>query len=353
MRDRREAEAAARDLAAMLRVWDDEAAGRSLAPARLSGTLAPMLAMAERNRVGWAACRGVALAVPAMAPLLAPAQAAREAHARLVFAQLAEAGAALARAGVRATALKGAAFLAAGGAPAPWREMVDLDLLVAPRDLAAAVRALRAAGWRADEAAFVSGGDYHFPAMFPESGLGATIELHVRLGWDAGALLDPAAVAARASASALEGLATPAPEDRLAHLVRHAMIADRGLARGALPLRGALDWRRLNGAAHAQALATRFEAAGQGASLRAWQAAMALIWDEPAPPDRAARAWARRALDSLADPEAAARRAARDAMGAPLRALASPERRAHLLRALTNPARVARFVRGLRRRPED
>ncbi len=352
--DRDRDEKLTQDALGLLRVWDG-ADPRRVFDRLPDCALTELLAFADRHRIGYAAAAALApvraaFGAPSVAPLLAPAQAAREAEAAAIFSQLADIGAALAAAGVEAVALKGGAHVAEAGAPVAWREMIDLDLLVDESALPAAAAALGARGYDADHDAYVPGGDYHYPAFFPPEGRGLTVELHVRLGWDAGASLAPAAVIARSAPSPLPGLRVPAREDRLAHLLHHALTVDRGHARRALRLRDALDWRALGGAGLHEALAGRFAAEGRSELVRDWAALMSAIWNEPCPAAwrRAASGWTGEVLQGIADPEAVARRAARDARGAVLRAIASPDMRRHLARSALNPARLRRFLRRLR-----
>lgn len=314
-----------------------------------------LIAFGERHGVGHALAEALgrthgAFGADGAALLLASAQQAREAEAAALFAQLSGIAATFSEAGIEAVALKGAAHLAAAGAPQPWREMIDLDLLVTEDALRPAVAALRGLGYSADDAAFIESSDYHYPALFPPaSGGPATVELHTRLGWQDGVPPRTEALRDGAILSGLPSVRVPRREDRLAHLVRHAMHADRGHATGAMRLRDALDWRRLDAAEVQEALEPRFDTAGAGAGFRAFAALMGRIWGDPVPAGwrREAGPWVEETLAGLSDPEAVARRVARDRRGEALRALVSPETRTHVLRGLLRPARLRRFLRRL------
>ncbi len=338
----------------LLRVWGGEAVADAFdAPPR--SPLIDLIAFAERHGIGHALSSALgqahaAFGAEAVTVLLASAQQAREAEAAALFAQLQRIAEAFAFAGIDAVALKGAAHPAKAGAPTPWREMIDLDLLVAQRDLPAAVAALKTLKYAGDEAAYLDGSDYHYPALFPPADGGpATVELHTRLGWTAGPPPETETLREASMPSSLPPLRVPSREDRLAHLVRHAMLADRGHATRALRLRDALDWKRLDGAGMQERLESRFAEAGAGAEFRAFAVLMGRVWNEPVPAAwrREAAPWAEETLAGLSDPEAVARRIAKDRRGEALRALTAPETRTHVLRGLLKPARLRRFLRRL------
>ncbi|MGM0584940.1 MAG: nucleotidyltransferase family protein [Pseudomonadota bacterium] len=338
---------AAGETLALLRAW-----GRGEAPAPPQARVLDILAFAEAHGVSWPVCSALSTVLPPPAAelLLRPVMQAREARAGALAAQFRQVVGHLSRAGLRPVALKGAAALAeAGGAPLPWREMIDLDLMVAPAELPRAVEALRAAGYTGDWNAHVPT-DYHFPALFPREGGVASVELHTRPGWSRRGPLR--GLAERARPSALPGVLAPAPGDRLAHLVHHAQIADRGFHRRALRPRDMLDWRSLRegGDIDLDRLAARFEAAGQGPPFRAFAALMAWLWEDPAPAGacEAETRWAQQALAALADPALAETHARRDRLPAALAALTTRETLAHAAAGALNPARLRRFLGGRR-----
>lgn len=325
---------------------------------KLPVPLTDLLRVAEYEGVTEAVAAGLLLRLGdqagAAAMLLEGPRRLARAKACAYRAELADLGRILSGAGVVAVALKGAAMLAEADAetlPA-WRDMIDLDLLVAPDALASAVKALQAEGWTGDVAAFSPSTDYHFPALFPPGDAPATTELHLRLGWRKGGPLAPEGLIARAGPSVIPGLRTPSTADRIAHLVLHAQIADRRFARGTARLRDGLDWRMLTARADAPDMA-RIAAvlrgggaqAGQGAE--AFAALQALIWDAPCADAGWARrhgAWANAALARLGDPAAHAAAKSADRLGEWRAAFASPAMLRHMAAGMLNPARRARFL---------
>ncbi|MFO7855941.1 MAG: nucleotidyltransferase family protein [Paracoccaceae bacterium] len=331
------------DVMRLLRAWDAGASEAGAPPANTLGALGTAMRLGVGEPV--AAALEPRLPPAAARLTLTPVRAAAARAAEAAAAQLASIGRALEAAGLSAVALKGAAFVAEQGRPAPWRPMVDLDLLVPRADLEAAVAALVAEGYAGEHAAHVAT-DYHYPALLP-SGPGLSVELHVDLGWRRTAPLD--GLAARAAPGALPGLRVPTPGDRLAHLVHHAQIADGGHAARVVPLRAALDWRRLTRDAGADPAAARarFDAAGLAPAFDAFAAFAAAVWDEPAPASPAARRWAEDALAALAEPGLAARRARRFDPRRAFGALTEPRLMAHAAAVMLNPVRLRRLGRGL------
>lgn len=337
-------------------------------PAPLAGplpvALTDLLRFAEAEGVTEAVAAGLLLRLGdnagAAAMLLAGPRNLARAKARAYRDELVDLGRILTGAGIEAIALKGAVVLAEADTAPAWRDMIDLDLLIASGDLAPAVAALLAEGWTADAEAFSAATDYHFPALFPPGEAPATVELHIRLGWDKGGPLAPEGLMARAAPCAIAGLRALSNPDRMAHLVQHSQIADRRFARGTARLRDALDWRMLmaradapDAAATAALLAEGGARAGQGAE--AFAALQALIWEAPAPDDWAQKhgRWAQTALTRLGDPSAQEAAKAADRWGFWRDALGSAAMRRHLSAGLANPARRARFLArlGFRRAP--
>ncbi len=336
---------------ALLRAWESGAT-----PAAPSARTLDLVGFAAAQGVAWPVCQALSRALPApvAALLLRPAIEGREAHADRLAAQLRDLAALLHAAGLEAAALKGAAAIAAaGGEPAPWREMVDLDLLVAPADLPRAVDALRGAGYTGDAEAYVAT-DYHFPALYPPPGAGvATVELHTRTGWARRGPLRE--IGARALPGALPGLRIPTAEDRLVHLVQHAQIADRRRQRRSLRLRDALDWRLLTrtetpapgGPADIEAAAERFSSGRPRKAFQSFAVLMSRIWETPVPPAWEARhaAWAEEVLAALADPARAERWREADRRREFWDTLTSREALGHLALGSLNPSRLRRFLR--------
>ncbi|MDF2235538.1 nucleotidyltransferase family protein [Albimonas sp. CAU 1670] len=336
---------------ALLRAWETGAT-----PPAPKARALDLVAFASDNGVAWAVCDALSrrLPPPVAQLLLRPAMAPREAVAERMAAQLRDLAALLSAAGVEATALKGAAtVVAAGGAPAPWREMTDIDLLTDEADLPRAVQALLDAGYTGDVEAYVAT-DYHFPALYPPPGRGvATVELHARTGWSHGGPLRD--LGARALPSALPGLRVPTAEDRLIHLVQHSQVADRRHHRRSVRLRDALDWRLLTradpaapgGPADPEAAAARLAPGLPRKAFKSFATLMARVWETPAPARWEARhgAWAEQTLAALADPALAERWREQDRRRAAWDAVTSRETLAHLVAGSLNAARLRRFLR--------
>ncbi|MFT6774927.1 MAG: hypothetical protein ACJA1L_002643 [Paracoccaceae bacterium] len=332
--------------------------GGDPAPHRLTGPLpvplTALLRLAEAEGVtevvaaGLLARLGNAPSARALGLMLAPPRRLAQIRARAYAAELAELGGALVALGHRGVALKGAAVLAEAGSDEPpaWRDMIDLDLLIAPEALAPMVDALIARGWTGDLAAFSPASDYHFPALIPPGDAPATVELHLRLGWRRGGPLAAPGLMARAIPSAMEGLSVLAPPDRLAHLMMHAQIADRRHARGTARLRDALDWRMLAMRADPGAAPMPGRAARRGG--QAFAALQALIWDAPetCAPNlaRSHGAWARTALGRIGDAQAQDAAKARDRARFWLDTALSPALLWHLAAGMANPTRRARLL---------
>ncbi len=188
--------------------------------------------------------------------------------------------------------LKGAAMLTDGRRALPGRMVGDIDILVPAAAEAAALAALRGAGF----VQLAAPKDRHTIADFGRPGDRACVDLHRRL-------LDPpfegllpgAAVLARAETVTTAGLrfALPALEDHARHAVLHAQINDRcyyhrqlclGTARDVAALAGALDWEEMARWATAMPLAPVLEA-----TLLAAEAFFGLAWPFVRPASLAAR----------------------------------------------------------------
>ncbi len=149
-------------------------------------------------------------------------------------ADLAETAALLEARGFAPIALKGS-YLAWHAYPEPaLRPMRDLDLLVEPETVVPAFGCLQAAGYRLGEAPEMPLADIvrlekHLPVLIAPRG--TPVELHHRL-WEPSGRLDhatpaPAEADIRQRAIRLAGIAFPAPEDTLAHLIVHAVYGHR------------------------------------------------------------------------------------------------------------------------------
>ncbi len=191
-----------------------------------------VLRAAERH-----ALRPLLLDALLAADLLPTAQAA-EARRELAVARLRArrhealldgALSALAAAGLAAVALKGPLLARRLYGDPALRPSTDLDLLVAPRDLAPAVAALSAAGWREPGGAVQRHLRRNFAHLHLHGPAGVTLELHFRLDTGLGVDLPVDDLLARSVVATTAGGAPArllAPEDELLflalHLVRHA-----------------------------------------------------------------------------------------------------------------------------------
>ncbi len=162
-----------------------------------------------------------------------------EERSAMMMAQLAEAVEQLNRAGVTPLLIKGAAIL---GAPGPQRSagriLADLDLVVAPRALPAALAALQAIGYARDEQAG------HAPsatAVFRPEDAGS-IDLHeqfhtLRLQFDFDRLRSGGTLVKLGQGEAW----LPSPTMQLAVLVAHDQLRDRDYWRGHIDIRHLFD----------------------------------------------------------------------------------------------------------------
>lgn len=180
-------------------------------------------------------------------------------------------------AGIAPTPLDGTLRLVDGLYPDPaWRFAPGLDLLIPMRQIAAAERALAAAGWAPAPRSPGSEPD-RVALLHPEGE--APLELHATLlGAPHDRLLPAAPFLARAEPHALGGatLLLPTGEGQLAHLVAQAMLRHAAPLTGRFLLRDTVELlllaRRFGPAALA-AVEERFVAAGYG---MAWDTALTL-----------------------------------------------------------------------------
>lgn len=194
----------------------------------------------------------------------------RERNVR-IMAELDELAAALALAGIKAVALKGAGLVADGIFRTPACRMIaDIDLLVPGDRVADALATSHALGWRAGTIWSDPAATLIHPETATRSGAAAALEIHVEfLNHTWRRLLPAAAILADAVplAGRGDGLAVPSLADRLVIVVAHAQLRDFGHYNGILPLRAVLDWTRLQARATAADWAqveARFERAGLG-----------------------------------------------------------------------------------------
>jgi hypothetical protein len=172
--------------------------------------------------------------------LLHQKNAARNARIRL---QCLEIGSALAEAGLRAVLLKGVAWLFDGSAAvAADRMMRDIDLLVLPNDVDAAVATLLASGYRDTSETFVELGHFHHAALLPAGGE-ASVEIHRDLAHRIDLL--PTREMISSATEVAPGLLLPTARHRIVHNVIHAQIGNGDWAGGLFSLRDGLDLARL------------------------------------------------------------------------------------------------------------
>jgi hypothetical protein len=186
---------------------------------------------------------------------------------------LLELGRAAAKEGFAFAALKGMAWVLEDvDNAAPWRWMIDVDVLVPKKHFPGAPIFLQRLGY----AVFVEDVRYrknfHLPPYAKTNSL-ATVEVHRHIGWRH-QLLPPETIFEWATPIA-DGLVLPAPWCRAYHAFIHWQLQDFGITRATMPLkeivevdrflrRADIDWRAL--AAHARSTGT----------LKACEAAIAL-----------------------------------------------------------------------------
>ena len=166
--------------------------------------------------------------------------AARNARIRL---QCLDIGLTLARAGLRAALLKGAAWLFDGNSlAASDRMMRDIDLAVAPQEFEPAVRTLAASGYREASGIYIEVGHFHHAPMVCEDAE-ASVEIHRDLANRVEFLSSPEVIASAREVA--PGLLLPESRHRIVHNVIHAQILNGDFAGGVLDLRDGLDLARL------------------------------------------------------------------------------------------------------------
>src|SRR5262245_50704792 len=260
---------------------------------------AAVCALSERERVSATLHEAVAARFSKCAPKIERAVLAtryeanrrRNATLRNALLELGEAGAA---AGFQFAVLKGAAWLIEDEAGcAAWREMLDLDVLVHPKNYDAMPRFLESLGYvLGSRLKRYRNNFHHAPYCHPT--LPVVLEVHRHLGWHPN-LLSPDILLA-SSAPAAPGLLLPAPWSRAFHAIVHWQLQDYGTFRGTLPVRHVVevarflarsdvDWAKV--AAHADAVGAR-----EACELAL--ASAATLLQVPTPPELAAPASAQR-----------------------------------------------------------
>lgn len=188
---------------------------------------------------------------------------------RAIFDELKTAAHILNQAGIQPVLLKGIAYLAARVYSHPAeRYLVDVDLLIAPEQSAAAVEILAQNGFASDETdAFGRFRHHHPPLRRPGS---ISFELHHSLGLGTcGAILPVREVIERSTSLDLDGaqVRLPCPEHLMTHLILHSQLQHPYQERIWPPLRALYDLVRLQhrfaGSINWTGIENRFRRAGQ------------------------------------------------------------------------------------------
>ncbi len=283
---------------------------------------------------------------PAANPLTAAMKSDISAHAAAISAQMRELNALLSP-HARIIWLKGAANLADQGLePQPWRQMADLDILVARDAIVPVARLLGEAGYRTDGRPYDERLNPHLPA-FGHADKPALVEVHSRLlRYREGDLLDPLSVLGGAVArdTGVGMFLVPSREDRIVHLIAHAQIGSHRHARRQFAMRDALELAYLTGSDKdviARVL-SRFEETGRGAACIAYLAMASLVMDRPfIAPERwtpAALRWTLAVIDGWRNPGRQSAWVILDWIAEIGRTLGSPEKFSAIARLVTNPA---------------
>jgi len=197
---------------------------------------------------------------------------------RRLLHQTVEIAAALNGVGIEPVALKGMADLCAGLYPDPGARVIgDIDLLVASNQLAAAVAALAAIGYRASGPADFAYGSHHHDRPLARPDDAAWVELHTEPVAPAFASLLPGdrmLCAARRVAVGGQALGLPSPREQVVHNIVHTQLADRHYWLARVPLRPLADLARLrlqnDDRIDWREILAAFDRAGHGSACRAW-----------------------------------------------------------------------------------
>jgi KDO2-lipid IV(A) lauroyltransferase len=215
---------------------------------------------------------------------------------RKILLDLGDAGAAL---NIQFAPLKGGAWLVESGHDgAPWRWMIDLDVLVHPDHFDSMPRFMERLGYsKASDAKRFQRNFHHAPYVHPK--VPVTLEVHRHIGWHH-EILPPEMVMANARPIA-RGLVLPAPWVRAFHGMIHWQIQDHGRSRGTLPLKDIVDLARFLDRCDVDwpTLAARASAADVMEECQTAIASAAALLNAAVPceitPGLAARAWVARA----------------------------------------------------------
>ena len=150
---------------------------------------------------------------------------------------------ALARHGIRAVALKGAAELLSPTYPlGSSRYLSDLDILIAPGDLDATRAILLDTHTPIPDAPISDGGaQLHHDTPLVHRTDGIFVELHTRLVREDSNALSASEILSTATQHAASKLWIPEDKHRFAHCLAHAVVDDRAVQRGEFRLRDLFD----------------------------------------------------------------------------------------------------------------
>jgi hypothetical protein len=273
--------------------------------------IAALVSVAEQERMLPALHEVVALEYASLVPkayraLLATRHEGnrrRNAAIRQALLELGEAGTS---ACIRFVALKGAAWVIEDEAGcAPWRQMLDVDVLVDPRQFDAVPPLLEHLGYTVASRSQRFEYNFHHPP-YRHPGIPMTLEVHRHTGWRH-RLLSPETLFAGAR-SVAPGLLLPSPWVRAFHAIIHWQIQDHGASRSTLPLkelievarflaRSDVDWTRLFAHARQVGVTEACEKAIVGA---------ATLLSAPVPreivPGAVGRRWIARSVDRHSSP---------------------------------------------------
>jgi hypothetical protein len=195
-------------------------------------------------------------------------------------------------AGIEPVLLKGVAHLLAGlYGDSAARVIGDIDLLVPNGQLAAAVQALAAIGYREaglDDFSFAA--HHHHTPLAREHDV-AAVELHTDLVYATFSRLLPAG-RVRQDARRLQvdglGMWLPSPQDQVVHNIVHTQLADRNYWSGRVSLRNLSDLARFRLAADGEIdwekVRDTFDRAGYGNACRAYLMTVERLLGQALPP---------------------------------------------------------------------
>ena len=264
---------------------------------------------------------------------------------------LIEANAALQKKGIRAVALKGAAFLAENVEDsAAWRFFGDLDFLVREDDLLAAVSVLKGLGYIESPTVYHPNFHRHYPFLKHPDGYGG-IDVHTRLAASAQSiLLDPVAFLEGAVPLKVGGsdVLVPSITDRLAHLIVNAQVLDYRFERRLFRLRDVLDFADLSGrGADLSDIRQRFSRYGSVRPFDAYLAMMERVLDtdaDQAAVDEKTKQWVLQVERVIRDPRRARSHVLKHWLRMVIAKLVDPQERRFLLESIKDPRQRDEFI---------